>query len=186
MLIKWKVTYVRLVKFKLNCKCNNLPPCTVSVYPQKINNRFVPYKEEFDNHGWKLHLLSVYSYFKRGCQKKCACDNPKGNMGYYQHTVPETIAVEPTLVAFLSHSQTYVHGLSCHSFKFLWRTENSKPSTIPFRIVAYTFSNNLSWNSCMWFGFACTQYSMLIITHQSSKGGLKQFSLCKLSRRKCT
>lgn len=66
-----------------------------------INNRFVPYKEEFDNHGWKLHLLSVYSYFKRGCQKKCACDNPKGNMGYYQHTVPETIAVEPTLVAFL-------------------------------------------------------------------------------------
>ena len=98
---------MRLVKFKLNCKCNNLPPCTVSVYPQKINNRFVPYKEEFDNHGWKLHLLV---YFKRGCRKKCACDNPKGNMGYYQHTVPETIAVEPTFVAFLSHSQTYVHG----------------------------------------------------------------------------
>ena len=119
LFIKWKVTYVRLVKFKLNFKCNNLPPCTVSVYPQKINNRFVPYKEEFDNHGWKLHLLSVYSYFKRGCRKKCACDNPKGNMGYYQHTVPETIAVEPTFVAFLSHSQTYVHGLSCHSFKFL-------------------------------------------------------------------
>ena len=44
---------------------------------------------------------------------------PKGNMGYDQYTVPDTVAVEPTLVAFLQHSQTYVDGLSCHSFKFL-------------------------------------------------------------------
>ena len=44
---------------------------------------------------------------------------PKGNMGYDQYTVPDTVAVEPTFVAFLQHSQTYVHGLSCHSFKFL-------------------------------------------------------------------
>ena len=26
---------------------------------------------------------------------------PKGNMGYVQYTVPDTIAVEPTFVAFL-------------------------------------------------------------------------------------
>ena len=43
---------------------------------------------------------------------------PKGNMGYDQYTVPGTVAVESTFVAFLYHSQTYVHGLSCHSFKF--------------------------------------------------------------------
>ena len=44
---------------------------------------------------------------------------PKGNMGYDQYTVPDTVAVELTVSAFLKHSQTYVHGLSCHSFKFL-------------------------------------------------------------------
>ena len=32
---------------------------------------------------------------------------PKGNMGYDQCTVRETIAVEPTFVAFFYHSQTY-------------------------------------------------------------------------------
>ena len=41
---------------------------------------------------------------------------PKGNMGYDQYTVPDTVAVEPTFFAFLEHSQTYVQGLSCHSF----------------------------------------------------------------------
>ena len=44
---------------------------------------------------------------------------PKGNMGYDQYTVPDTSAVEPTFAAFLYHSQTYVHGVSCHSFKLL-------------------------------------------------------------------
>ena len=31
---------------------------------------------------------------------------PKGNMGYDQYTVPDTVAVVPTFVAFLYHSQT--------------------------------------------------------------------------------
>ena len=31
---------------------------------------------------------------------------------------------------------------------FFWRTVNSKQPTIPFRIVACTFSDNLSLNSC--------------------------------------
>ena len=55
---------------------------------------------------------------------------PKGNMGYDQYTVPETVAVRSTLrpwplVPFFS--------------QFLWRTLNSKPPTIPF--VACTFSD---------------------------------------------
>ena len=38
--------------------------------------------------------------------RKCARDNTKspglkGNMGYDQYTVPDTVAVEPTFVAFL-------------------------------------------------------------------------------------
>ena len=61
-----------------------------------------------------------------------------------------TVAVEPTFTAFLQHSQTYVRGLSCHSFKFLCRRVNSKPRTISFGIVVCTFSDNLkSRNSCI-------------------------------------
>ena len=56
--------------------------------------------------------------------KKYARDNPKGNKGYDQFTVPDTVAFEPTFVTFLEHLQTYVHGLSCHFLKFLWRTVN--------------------------------------------------------------
>ena len=44
---------------------------------------------------------------------------PKGNMGYDQYAIPDTEAFEPTFVAFFYHSQTYIHGLSCHSFKLL-------------------------------------------------------------------
>ena len=80
----------------------------------------------------------IYSYFEKGCRKKCAREYT--NMGYDQYTaVPDTVAVEPTFVAFLQHSQTYAHDLSCHSFKFLWRIVNSKLPTIPFGIVACTF-----------------------------------------------
>ena len=64
---------------------------------------------------------------------------PKGNMGYDQFTVPDTAAVEPTFVTFLQHSQTYLHGLSCHSLKFLRRTVNSKPPSIPFGLSRALF-----------------------------------------------
>ena len=48
-----------------------------------------------------LHYESVYSYFEKGCRKKVHATIPKGNMGYDQYTVPDTVAVEPTFVAFL-------------------------------------------------------------------------------------
>ena len=59
-----------------------------------------------------------FTVFTLTCfKKKCARDNPKGNMGYNQYTVSGTVAVEPTFFAFLEHfSQTYVQGFSCHSF----------------------------------------------------------------------
>ena len=68
---------------------------------------------------------------------------PKGNMGNNQYTVPDTVAVKTSFVDFPWHAQTYVHGLSYHSFKFLWRKANSKPPTILFGIV------NLSRSSCI-------------------------------------
>ena len=59
-----------------------------------------------------------------------------------------TVAVETNFFTFLWHSQTYVRGLPCNSFKFLWRTGHSKLPTIPFGVVACTFSDNLSRNTC--------------------------------------
>ena len=44
---------------------------------------------------------------------------PKGSMGYDQYTVPDTVVVEPAFVAFLKHSQTYVHVPLCHSFRLI-------------------------------------------------------------------
>ena len=38
---------------------------------------------------------------ERLSEKKVHATIPKGNMGYDQYTVPDTVAVEPTFVAFL-------------------------------------------------------------------------------------
>ena len=85
-------------------------------------------------YSFKGGLLAWYTAISRKVvEKNLHATIPKGNMGYEQYTVPD-------IVAFLYHLQTYVHGLLCHSFKFLWRTVNSKPPTIPFGIVACTFS----------------------------------------------
>ena len=46
--------------------------------------------------------ILINSYFEEGCQKKIVhATIPKGNMGYDQYTVPDNVAVEPTVVAFL-------------------------------------------------------------------------------------
>ena len=93
---------------------------------------------------------SVYTAISRKVVgKNVHATIPKGNVGYDQYTVPDTVAVEPTFVKFIQHSQTYVHDLSCHSFKFLWKTVNSRPPTIHFAVVACTLSDNLSRNSCI-------------------------------------
>ena len=94
-------------------------------------------------------ILVLYSYFPKGCRKKCALDNPKWSYGIWSIHCSWHSSCRPTFVAFLWHSQTYVHTHSCHSFKFLWRTVNWKPPTTPFGIVACSFSDNLSRNSCI-------------------------------------
>ena len=64
-------------------------------------------------------LLSYTAISRKVVEKNVHATIPKGNVGYDQYTVPDTVAVEPTFVKFIQHSQTYVHDLSCHSFKFL-------------------------------------------------------------------
>ena len=74
---------------------------------------------------------------------------PQASMGCNHYTVFDNVAVEPTLLRFLSIRKHTIHDLLCHSFNFFWKTVNSKPPTIPFGIVACTFSDNLSRNSCI-------------------------------------
>ena len=74
---------------------------------------------------------------------------PQASMGCNHYTVFDTVAVKPSLLRFLSIRKHTVHDLLCHSFKFFGKTVNSKPPTIPFGIVACTFSDNLSRNSCI-------------------------------------
>ena len=64
----------------------------------------------------RLHRAVLHTAISRKVVgKNVHATIPKGNMGYDQYSVPDFVAVEPTFVAFLQHSQTYVHGLECHS-----------------------------------------------------------------------
>ena len=49
---------------------------------------------------------NVQLFRERLSEKKVQATVPKGNKGYDQYTVPDTVAVEPTFVAFLQHWQT--------------------------------------------------------------------------------
>ena len=46
-----------------------------------------------------LHMYTAIS--RKIVGKSVNATIPKGNMGYDQYTVPDTVAVEPTFVAFL-------------------------------------------------------------------------------------
>ena len=85
----------------------------------------------------KESLLSYTAISRKVVGKNVHATIPKGNVGYDQYTVPDTVAVEPTFVKFIQHLQTYVHDLSYHSFKFLWKTVNSRPPTIHFAVGQY-------------------------------------------------
>ena len=52
-------------------------------------------KQEVDD------AIRIQLLLERLSEKKVHATIPKGNMGYDQYTVPDTVAVEPTFVAFL-------------------------------------------------------------------------------------
>ena len=70
--------------------------------------------------------------------------------------------IDATLFLSVSTRKHIFMAFRANSFKFLWRTVNSKPPTMPFRIVACTFSDNLSRNSCI-FGTANKMVSCLLL-----------------------
>ena len=70
--------------------------------------------------------------------------------------------IDATLFLSVGTRKHIFMAFRANSFKFLWRTVNSKPPTMPFRIVACTFSDNLSRNSCI-FGTANKMVSCLLL-----------------------
>ena len=49
----------------------------------------------------RLHWFSIQLFRGWLSEKTVHATIPKGNWGYDQYTVPDTVAVEPTIVAFL-------------------------------------------------------------------------------------
>ena len=48
-----------------------------------------------------LYKIFLQPFRERLSEKNVHATIPKGNMGYVQYTVPDTVAVEPTFVSFL-------------------------------------------------------------------------------------
>ena len=107
---------------------------------------------------WVLRVEAYNTYVYTAVLRKVVRRNvhatiPKGNMGYDQYTVRKDWSCRTYFCCFNSFStckHNYVSGLPYHSFKFLWRTVPTKPPTIPFGIVACTFCDNVSRNSCIY------------------------------------
>ena len=60
-----------------------------------------------------------------------------------------TVAVDPTYCFPLALANTFPWPFVPILSNFFEKKENSKPHTMPFRIVASTFPDNLSRNSCI-------------------------------------
>ena len=116
----------------------------------------------------------VYSYFKKGFGKNVHA------------TIPKVIGILSNLLLLLCFStRRYMSMTSpaCHSFKFLWKTVNSKPPTIPFGVVACTLSDKLSRNSCI--HVLCCALSTCVTRAEWNRDFLWQYFVSLFKRRYC-
>ena len=92
---------------------------------------------------------SIQLFRERLSEKNAHPTIPKGNMGYDQYTVPDDCSCRTYFCCFpLALANTFPWPfVPILSNFFEKKKENSKPSIMPFRIVAYTFPDNLSRNS---------------------------------------
>ena len=99
----------------------------------------------------ELHFIQLFR--ERLSEKMCTRQSRKAISDVVNTLFLTTVAVESSFVAFLSTRGHMSTVFRASSFKFLWKKENSKPPTMPFRIVACTFPDNLSRNSCIYIYF---------------------------------
>ena len=113
---------------------------------------FLPRQPTFSKTGIGRRITNLFTAISRKVVgKNVHATIPKGSMGYEQDAVPDTVAIEPTLLLSFSNRKHMSVASRAILSNFFERTVNSKPPTIPFGIVACTFSDNLSRNSCMYF-----------------------------------
>ena len=89
--------------------------------------------------------------FRERLSEQFARDNPERQYRIRSIQCSWHCSVKSTFVAFLQFStrkHTFM-GFCANIVVFVRKTVNSKPPTIPLGIVACTFSDNLSRNSCM-------------------------------------
>ena len=132
--------------------CPGNPNCNraASMYAMRLTARLMTLKKS------EFGSLNIQLFRERLSEKMCTRQSRKVIWDMISTRFLTTVAVEPTFVAFLWHSQTHLHSLSYQFFQLsLRKKENSKPPTMPFRIVACTFADNLSRNSCILMATGC-------------------------------
>ena len=85
---------------------------------------------------------------------------PKGNMGYDQCTFPDTVAVKHYFCCFSLPLAIIRPRLLVPFFEISLKNSELKITHNTFQIVACTFSDNLSWNSCIQY---CVTYAALFL-----------------------
>ena len=99
-----------------------------------------------------LDHQNIQLFRERLSQKMCTWQSRRGNIrpGVIWDmisTVTWRLKLSDLLLLSFSTRRHISMAFRANSSKFLWKKENSKPPTMPFRIVACTFSDNLSRNS---------------------------------------
>ena len=84
---------------------------------------YCSYKESSPDNGMSVIERLVYSYFEKGCRRKCARDNPERYYGIWSMHCSWHWSCRTYFFLLSLALANNVHGLSCNSFKFLRRTE---------------------------------------------------------------
>ena len=81
---------------------------------------------------------------------------PKGNNGFDQYTVPNDCSCQIYFSCFSLALANITSQTSLSFFQISLKNSALKTTTVPVGIVACTFSDNLSRNSCMHFQSLCS------------------------------
>ena len=97
-----------------------------------------------------LYRISYTAFSRKVVGKNVHSTIPKGNMGYGQYTVSNECSCRTYICCFPEAFENICPWPPVSFFQISSKNRvHSKPRTIPFGIVACTFSDNLSRNSCM-------------------------------------
>ena len=104
----------------------------------------------YERGGISLVEVPYTAISRKVVEKNMQATIPKGNMGYDQYTVSWHCSCRTYFCCFpLALANIRPWPLLSFFQISLKNREHKKPPTIPFGIVACTFSDNLSRNSCM-------------------------------------